>query len=137
MYYYGGCDKISVYKLHAIRGDFMTTYRIHGDNIVECERIANILINTLNPITIYSYLVYPSTIAIEITADFCGKSIEWKLELLPGFNKSTKTRWGGNIFDSLKEAGSFLDETPDVIISEVNESWKSGLATKRKSFFYR
>ena len=121
MYYYGGCDKISVYKLHAIRGDFMTTYRIHGDNIVECERIANILINTLNPITIYSYLVYPSTIAIEITADFCGKSIEWKLELLPGFNKSTKTRWGGNIFDSLKEAGSFLDETPDVIISEVNE----------------
>lgn len=27
----------------------MNTFRIHGDNIVECERIANIIINTVAP----------------------------------------------------------------------------------------
>ncbi len=42
----------------------MITYRIHGDNIVECERIANIIINTLNPRETTTYLSSPSTIII-------------------------------------------------------------------------
>ena len=41
------------------------------------------------------------------------------MELLPGFNKNTKKRWSGNIFNPLKEAGSFFDETPDAIISRI------------------
>lgn len=41
------------------------------------------------------------------------------MELLPGFNKNTKRRWNGNIFDALKEAGSYFDETPDAIISVI------------------
>ena len=99
----------------------MNTFRIHGDNIVECERIANIIINTVAPDQIGSYLVSPSTIAIEFRAVYLHTLIEWRFELLPGFNKNTKRRWNGNIFDALKEAGSFFDETPDAIITEVDE----------------
>lgn len=97
----------------------MNTYRIHGDNIVECERIANIIIKTLKPNNIYSRLISPSTVALIIEATYLGHEIHWCLELLPGFNKNTKKRWSGNIFDALKEAGSFFDETPDAIISAV------------------
>lgn len=100
----------------------MTTYRIHGDNIVECERIANIIIKTLNPKKIYSKLVSPSTVALIIEATYLDNDIHWCLELLPGFNKNTKKRWSGNIFDALKEAGSFFDETPDAIISVVENA---------------
>ena len=99
----------------------MEIYRIHGDNIVECERIANIIIKTLKPTEQISSLSSPSTVALELKAVFMDFPIEWKLELLPGFNKNTKKRWSGNIFDALKEAGSFFDETPDAIISTVNE----------------
>lgn len=97
----------------------MNLYRIHGDNIVECERIANLILNTLTPGDVSSYLVSPSTVTIEFKATFSGSPIHWKLELLPGFNKNTKRRWEENIFDALNEAGSFFDETPDAIISEV------------------
>lgn len=97
----------------------MNTYRIHGDNIVECERIANIIIKALRPNNIYSKLISPSTVALIIEATYLDHEIHWCLELLPGFNKNTKKRWSGNIFDALKEAGSFFDETPDAIISAV------------------
>lgn len=99
----------------------MKTYRIHGDNIVECERIASLIIDTLNPKYVSSFLLSPSTVAIDVRAVFLGASIEWRLVLLPGFNKNTKRRWSGNIFDALKDAGSFFDETPDAIISLVEE----------------
>lgn len=99
----------------------MDIFRIHGDNIVECERIANLIITTLHPGDIRTFLVSPSTSAIEINCTYSGNFIHWRLELLPGFNKNTKRRWEENIFDSLKEAGSFFDETPDAIISKIND----------------
>ena len=99
----------------------MNTFRIHGDNIVECERIANIIINEMAPEQVGSYLVSPSTIAIEFRTVYLRTLVEWRFELLPGFNKNTKRRWSGNIFEALKEAGSFFDETPDAIITEVDE----------------
>jgi len=92
------------------------TYRIHGDNIVECERIAKIIINTLRPNRIGTYLISPSTMAIEFNAVYVDTLANCRLELLPGFNKNTKKHWEKNIFDALKEAGSYLDETPDAII---------------------
>lgn len=100
----------------------MKIYRIHGDNIVECERIARMIVDTLKPRMIHSYLISPSTITIELV--YTGIVIDWKLELLPGFNKNTKKRWNGNIFDALKEAGSFFDETPDAILSVVENGYE-------------
>lgn len=99
----------------------MDTFRIHGDNIVECERIANLIVTTLNPNDVRTFLISPSTSTIEIKCMFSGNPVHWRLELLPGFNKNTKRRWKENIFDALKEAGSFFDETPDAIISHIND----------------
>lgn len=97
----------------------MKKYRIHGDNIVECERIAKIIINTLTPEKVSCCLTSPSTISIEFSTVFMGNVITCRLELLPGFNKNTKKHWEENIFDTLKEAGSYFDETPDAIISAI------------------
>ncbi len=41
---------------------------------------------------------------------------------MPGFNKSGRRRWPSNIFSVLQENGSFLEETPDAIISEVKDN---------------
>lgn len=99
----------------------MITFRIHGDNIVECERIANLIIKTLNPSKVGTYLLAPSTMAIELQATYFDMLVEWQFILLPGFNKNTKRRWKANIFDTLKDAGSYFDETPDAIISKIND----------------
>lgn len=98
-----------------------SVFRIHGDNIVECERIAKIIIDETEPATIKTYLISPSTIVKEITFIYHCKTRMWKLELLPGFNKAGRRRWEGNIFDALRENGSFLEETPDAIITKVEE----------------
>ena len=99
----------------------MKIYRIHGDNIVECERVANIIVDTLDCVEIQRKLISPSALSIELKSSFHGYCVDWNLILLPGFNKNTKRRWRGNIFSSLKDAGSFFDETPDVIISELDD----------------
>lgn len=100
-------------------------FRIHGDNIVECERIAKIILKETDPISIEISLMSPSTIVYNICFNYLGCHFEWQLELLPGFNKAGRRRWEANIFDVLKESGSFLDETPDAIVTCV----ENGLET--------
>lgn len=97
----------------------METFRIHGDNVVECERIANVIINETKPTAISYSLSSPSTITINLAFTYQSNSYDWKLELLPGFNKAGRHRWQANIFKSLKDNGSFLDETPDAIITQI------------------
>lgn len=100
----------------------MQKYRIHGDNIVECERIANLIIKEVNPHKISRSLIAPSTISVDMSFSFQGSEYEWNFELLPGFNKSNRHRWSKNIFDILKDNGSFLDETPDAIITSIENN---------------
>ncbi len=94
-------------------------FRIHGDNIVECERVAKIIIDVIKPYNQKTYLISPSTIAIQFTFKVQEHVFSWQLQLLPGFNKSGRRRWEGNIFDSLRANGSFLEETPDAIITKI------------------
>lgn len=98
----------------------MDTFRIHGDNVVECERIAKVIIAETAPTSITYSLFSPSTIAINLSFSYQSNSYEWRLELLPGFNKAGRHRWQANIFKALKDNGSFLDETPDAIISRID-----------------
>jgi len=100
----------------------MDLFRIHGDNIVECERIANIIITEIRPAQIYCTLTSPSTITFILTFNYEGDLYEWQLDLLPGFNKAGRHRWQENIFNSLRENGSFLDETPDAVVTKVVEN---------------
>ncbi len=95
-------------------------YRIHGDNIVECERIANLILNEVHPQNIKKTLISPATISENIRFSYSDLDFEWTLELLPGFNKAGRSRWKGDIFKSLRENGSFLDETPDAIITVID-----------------
>lgn len=98
----------------------MKIFRIHGDNIVECERVLDIIISTIHTKEIQRKLLSPSTISVELKAFFYNYSIDWTLILLPGFNKNTKKHWCGDIFSALRASGGFFDETPDVIISEID-----------------
>lgn len=100
----------------------MNTYRIHGDNIVECERIVNLIKSEIKPVTCTYSLSSPSTITVDLEFFYLKKNYTWHLELLPGFNKSGRKRWPSNIFDSLQKNGSFLEETPDVILTKIDEN---------------
>lgn len=114
-------DKLRDYsKESRMEIDMTKNFRIHGDNIVECERIASLIINETKPANIRTSLLSPSTIVFDI--DFCyhGLDSSWHIELLPGFNKSGRRRWQENIFHILRSNGSFLDETPDAIITSVD-----------------
>lgn len=100
-------------------------FRIHGDNIVECERIAKLILEETDPTSVEISLISPSTIVYNICFNYLGHRFEWQLELLPGFNKAGRRRWEANIFAGLKDSGSFLDETPDAIVTCV----ENGLET--------
>lgn len=94
-------------------------FRIHGDNIVECERIVKLIIKETNPINIKSSLLSPSTLIYTLQFEYYGYYFSWQLELLAGFNKAGRVRWENNIFTSLQNNGCFLEETPDAIITYV------------------
>lgn len=97
----------------------MTTFRVHGDNIVECERIANIIINETSPSSTIISLLSPSTITVQLEFNYLNTEYRWNLDLLPGFNKAGRSRWESDIFTALKDNGSFLSETPDAIVTKV------------------
>ena len=97
----------------------LQVFRIHGDNIVECERIARLILDETNPTSTVISLISPSTIVYNIQFNYLGRPFEWQLELLPGFNKAGRRRWESNIFNGLKNSGSFLDETPDAIVTYI------------------
>lgn len=99
----------------------LRTFRIHGDNIVECERIAKLILEETDPTSVEISLMSPSTIVYNIYFNYLGHHFEWQLELLPGFNKAGRRRWEANIFTILKNNGSFLDETPDAIVTYVED----------------
>lgn len=99
-----------------------THIRIHGDNIVECERISDLIIEYLAPSKTHRYFSSLSCISIDLDFVYKNNSYKWSLELFPGFNKPTSNRWKSNILELLRQEGSFLDETPDAIITRVNDS---------------
>lgn len=95
-------------------------FKIHGDNIVECERIVSIILSEIRPTQISKHLLSPSTETLDLSFEYCGADYTWHIDMLPGFNKSGRSRWESDIFDPLRKNGSFLDETPDAIITEIN-----------------
>lgn len=94
-------------------------FRIHGDNVVECERISSLILAEVKPHKVSKTLLSPSTITLDISFIYNKINYDWHLELLPGFNKAGRARWSGDIFEPLRKNGSFLDETPDAIITEI------------------
>ena len=65
-------------------------FRIHGDNIVECERLLNIIINETQPHRCEKSLISPSTICVDLEFTYAENEYSWRVELLPGFNKAVE-----------------------------------------------
>lgn len=85
-------------------------FRIHGDNIVECERLFNLITKSIHKQKEERYFLSPACPSVKITT--IDSDILF-FKYFPGFNKNTSDRWSSNIFQILKNNGSFLNETPD------------------------
>ena len=84
--------------------------RIHGDNIVECERTLNMIVEALNA----SCVLQKSPIYLpkyRIQTDGCV----FEIELLSGHG-----RWGGiDLGDIIRKSGGRLRESADSYITEI------------------
>lgn len=100
----------------------MDYYRIHGDNIVECERIVSLILKEIPGAIVSKELLAPSTINVDLEFDYNDTHFQWHFDLLPGFNKSGRSRWDADILKTLHQNGSFLAETPDTIITKVENN---------------
>jgi len=97
-------------------------YNIHGDNIVECERVINIIIEQLNKIASNNIKYNVSLDGFStIKYDIKFKEQSWLIHLLPGYNKRDKIRRKSNIHQILKNNGSILEEMPDAIITKIED----------------
>ena len=85
--------------------------RIHGDNILECERTLHLLALSLNSKA--EYQDSPIHNPIYLIVDKEGKN-KLLLQLFPGYN-----RWGVNIYGELQKLGAPLREATDSILTRV------------------
>ena len=90
-------------------------FRIHGDNIVECERLYAIITKSISIHSEERFFLSPACPSVKITTTNFDTLF---FKYFPGFNKNTSDRWTSNIFQILKVKGSFLNETPDVLLTE-------------------
>lgn len=93
-------------------------FRIHGDNIVECERLYKIITKSIPIQKEERFFLSLACPAVKITT---SDSNIFFFKFFPGFNKNISDRWSSNIFQILKDNGSFLNETPDVLLTEETE----------------
>ena len=99
----------------------MRTVRIHGDNIVECERALAFFESTTPLINKKARYVSAAVIEVEGAIGSGGAQEEIRFQMFPGFNKSNRRRWKADVFSVLREAGSFLEETPDAVITSLSD----------------
>jgi len=98
-------------------------FRVHGDNIVECERVVKYITQAVNLTSQSKHFSSLACLTVDIDFEYEGELFQWAIEMFPGFSKDNRgQRWKSNIFEALKDNGSFLDETPDVVITKVEDN---------------
>ena len=95
-------------------------YRIHGDNIVECERALKYLTNYVKPKNKKILFSSLSCLKVELQFSINNSDYYWIFEMFPSFNKNNRQRWNYDIFDALKNNGGILNETPDAFFTKLN-----------------
>lgn len=70
-------------------------FRIHGDNIVECERLYTLLTKSIPLKKEERFFLSPACLSIKVTT--VDSDILF-FNYFPGFNKNTNDRWTSNIF---------------------------------------
>ena len=97
-------------------------FRVHGDNIVECERILKYITLSVKVLSQTKRFSSLACLTLDIVFEYFGKKYDWSIEMFPGFSKDNRSRrWKSNIFEALKDSGSFLDETPDVVVTKIED----------------
>lgn len=91
-------------------------FNIHGDNIVECERALNYILKSVsqnNPV-----LEGPngSILCPTFLIKIAELNLKLKITFYPGFG-----RWKKDILSLIREMGGLLRETPDVIITRIED----------------
>ena len=95
-------------------------FRVHGDNIVECERVLKYISQSVKLLSHAKNFSSLACLMVDIVFEYSGKKYDWSIELFPGFSKDNRgQRWQSNVFEALKDSGSFLDETPDVVVTKI------------------
>lgn len=99
----------------------MEHFRIHGDNIVECQRVVNYVCKGLNnPYVEYSFESPSCPKALISFGDGGAAEERWEFVLFPGFNKANTTRWSQDVYEPIRRAGGFLRETPDALVTKIS-----------------
>lgn len=90
-------------------------FRIHGDNVVECERTLDLIVAALAPLA--PELVGPvGSPACPTYALVMPGQRDLHLTFLPGYGAG---RWKGDIIDAVRRRGGVLREAADAIVTEV------------------
>ena len=92
----------------------MRSFRIYGDNIVECQRAFGIICEALLvPLTNISFdtqsIVLP-------TFEFQLNGTQLSFQMIPGYGEN---RWNVDILKLLDSKGGLLREAPDSLITEI------------------
>ena len=84
--------------------------RIHGDNIIECERCIDLLAEAFDAeVALAGDSIVTPSFTLQATNDFSVV-----LQCFPGFG-----RWKEDIIEGLRERGAVLREAPDVLVTDV------------------
>ncbi|WP_195509879.1 hypothetical protein [Clostridium tyrobutyricum] len=94
---------------------YRQSLRIYGDNVLECEKTLNILINSIS-------LYHPNAVvSIDQNSNLfcpqyiiCTNNLIYKIQLFPGYK-----RWSSNILDKLTSLGASLNEGADSIVTSI------------------
>lgn len=90
------------------------SFRIYGDNIVECQRAFGIICDAL--------LVPPKDISFDTTSivlptfEFQLNGTQLSFQMIPGYGEN---RWNVDILKLLDSKGGLLREAPDSLITEI------------------
>lgn len=92
----------------------MNHYHIYGDNIVECERILELIVESL-ALKISSYSGNPSNIKVKASNEASQEYFEFVF--FPGYS-----RWENDILSHIQGMGGSLKEAPDCVVTKVNNN---------------
>lgn len=100
----------------------MNDINIHGDNIVECERTLNLILQSfIDEIEDFSF-INTSVACPQFSLKFRKDDTPKTITFFPGFG-----RWEKDILSAIRDRGNILREAPDVIVTEVRNNEENPL----------
>ena len=76
-------------------------FRVHGDNIVECERVVHYITRNVDVLSITKAFSSLACLTINVDFEVAGTKNQWSIEMFPGFSKDNRSqRWQSNTSNS-------------------------------------